>query len=106
LIAPYLLLLGFFLKYMRFRIKIILFGSLLLLGSFDVLSQNDFFPSSRFTADLLRDSFVLNPNDFVFNSLTLINYTNENLYLGVKIELPKGFELLSPLRSYIHINPG
>jgi hypothetical protein len=83
-----------------------LLGSLLCLSSIDVFSQNDILSNSRFSAVLLRDSLVLNPNEYIFNSLTLINHSSEILDLGLRIELPKGFSLLSPLASYTRIGPG
>ncbi len=83
-----------------------LLGSIPFLYAAQVSAQNGFTSTNRFSANLLKDSLSLNPGQYGFNSLTILNHTGERLDIGLKIDLPSGWSLMRNLASYAQVLGG
>lgn len=59
-----------------------------------------------FTATLMYDTLVASSNkDFLFNNITINNITNRRLSIIVKLNMPKGWQLVTPAVTTLNIEP-
>ena len=60
----------------------------------------------KFDVTLLKDSLTVNVGQYCFNNVVLSNLTDQSIDLGFRIELPKGWSILSNFPSGISLPAG
>ncbi len=65
-----------------------------------------FDPLKKFDVTLLKDSLNVNVGQYCFNNIVVSNLIDQSVELGLRMELPQGWSILSNLPSGISIAPG
>lgn len=58
----------------------------------------------RFSMEIQTDTIAISSGQFVFNSITIKNTSSQNIRLGLRFNLPSGWNFVTPMAPSIEIN--